>query len=1453
MEDGLRIVNTIDNSQLERELRKSQEIFVQIVESAEKAGDRIDEIFQKLSHPHIVTDYKDIVDSAKNAVAEIRKAFDDKIDFANPSQELDKFDKQVVLLCGHIEKYFESIKSKLDDLLSVMGESQSMVSKIPVNDGNATHIEQIKRENEGLKEQIKQQTEEIARQKEQWKQLADAVRTNNVSAIQKFSKETDAATKRMNIDAIKGNMKDLEAEMNRYAGLMTKAAGDVEIFKAELDSLRERGAGNEKIAETEELYRRATDKLAQLKSEYNAMSDQQSQYVNQLEEEDNLHVRMRTQIMESRDQMVQMLQAGKAGTSEFQKLAEKTGAMRKEMALANAYMQYFSNPSRHLEALKQGLQGVAGAAGVVVGVIGVFNEKSEKMQEIQTKIQSILSVIVGLETTYSAVRQKSNVMLAVAEFQTWALAKAKKAEASATALATAQQLAYNAVAKANPYILLASGVGLLAVGLYKLVKANKDAAKSEKDRQNQIEETRRKEEHRLKVLGSHTGDLVSKYMMLQHQWKQLRTEAEKTEWLEHNISKFRGLTNGVKDVTDAEKFLVELSPQVVSALKAVAEAEAYGDLYKESIENKAKKWEKRVKSVATGDFYKRAKIGDKISDAEYRAAGLTAKDISVDSSSSVGAWTQNLGLVQSGVDKINRYRISQAVKTRKKLENEYDAEIDTYGSMWDEALKKASDANKKLGNLKIDENPFKETSTATKQAIDELEVDYERLAKLQKDYSEKIAKESRDAAMAVREANIRSDKKGIEQEMELLVLAYDKAKQTILDKKEEWLREAKEQNKKEWEELHPNWKKEGLKYEAPEIKLTPEQEQALNDFELVAKKNFEQGTQRLLNQLQDEYATIEQAIEKIRKDYAAKRKAMYTDDSYTTLREGFTQENVANLNREEKEALEAIDIQFASKEEVFQKWMGQIANYTIEELERALAVAQEKLNKLVESGGGDQKSLTIARAKIATIQGKLKQANVSPDKKAKTEWNELYKVLVKVGDEFGEIGDMVGGLAGEMIKAAGQMAASTVTMINGIQQLAEYSVKATQSTAEGAAAAVSTAEKASVILTVISAAAQAISTIFSFFNKSDSQEKWEKAQKVYEGTIEALDWAIEKQREYARTLAGREAVEAYEIAIANVKREQEAARTLAQQYMNAGASMGSHSHGVENLRNISLDTWQKVAQFFGMDTSAISQFTMAQFMQGKFGSRLEGLFSLDIEQLEQLKTEVPELYGSLDEQARQYYDSIIAAEQKIKDIEKERMESLTGITDTTLADDWAELLTSMDASSKNFADNLENYLRNAVVNSLIKDKYQERLKKLTEQLYKGMQDGTLTRDEAEALREEYRKTVEQAQNDTKKLYEMAGISTTTDQSFSKGVASMSEDTANELNGRFTALQMSNEQINVSAKEILVQATEVRENMEALQSIGLQSLNHLEAIARNTNELYEMNERLARIESNTSNI
>ena len=398
-------------------------------------------------------------------------------------------------------------------------------------------------------------------------------------------------------------------------------------------------------------------------------------------------------------------------------------------------------------------------------------------------------------------------------------------------------------------------------------------------------------------------------------------------------------------------------------------------------------------------------------------------------------------------------------------------------------------------------DPKKKTGrTATTTSVDyktKMENDAREIARLYEDLELSIQKSRIDAMEEGLPKILAQNEFNHKQEL----IAIDR-------QKEDTLRKLQEQEKTIWESNNPDWKKKGLKF-TPTVTELPKD--VLSQFDSLteeANNRLVADNKRVMDEMLDDYRAYEEKRAKIAEDYEKKRKALYNEDG--SLRDGVSQGNVDELNRSENEALKAVDEEFAQREATYQVWMAAIADMTLKQLKAVLAEAESELEKLEKSGTADGQQLAVARAKVNTARKKVSTASadndLNPSKRTLKEWEDLYKTLNEVEKEFESIGDTVGGVVGEIISECGKFAASALTMINGIVQLTQMSATGIQGTAAAGASAISTMEKASVILTIISAAMQIAMQIVNLFNNDDEyQKEIEKLQ----GRIDQLQWELD--------------------------------------------------------------------------------------------------------------------------------------------------------------------------------------------------------------------------------------------------------------------------------------------------------------------------------------------------------
>ena len=303
---------------------------------------------------------------------------------------------------------------------------------------------------------------------------------------------------------------------------------------------------------------------------------------------------------------------GKAMAENLDFAINKAAELQDVMNDTNDAIKNRASDTATFDAIHQGFDAIGDSVLGVAGMIASATGKQEDFNRVMTAwvgIEKSLSAAIKIK---NALQKNSSLMLAITNLQTKAAAQAELLLAANTGKATLAQRAFNLVAKANPYVLListliAAGGAVLAFTRF-INKSNKELDEHEK----QIKETNKRwDEYKIKI-GNATGSIVADYKVLQSQWKQLSTEHERAKWVKENQSKFKALGLSIKDVKAAEDAFYNNTSKVVEALKARAEAEAWGDVYREEL--------KRVHqndihgTVENGRYYNRVKEGGDIYD-----------------------------------------------------------------------------------------------------------------------------------------------------------------------------------------------------------------------------------------------------------------------------------------------------------------------------------------------------------------------------------------------------------------------------------------------------------------------------------------------------------------------------------------------------------------------------------------------------------------------------------------------------------------------------------------------------------------------------------------------------------------------------------------------------------------------------------------------------------------------
>ena len=456
----------------------------------------------------------------------------------------------------------------------------------------------------------------------------------------------------------------------------------------------------------------------------------------------------------------------------------------------------------------------------------------------------------------------------------------------------------------------------------------------------------------------------------------------------------------------------------------------------------------------------------------------------------------------------------------------------------------AADEKKKADEAAAEENKKKAKERARKaaQAAEDKKREREQIAEETAErntqiaeYGQSVIEQTEKTELDIRQAKIDLMEEGYQKQKAQLDLNYDRLMAENEERERQMLEALADKMVLQWENKHPKAKnsekqayRDTLLNEDSDTRLTrqdltTDQRAQLEAYENIATENRIKGNKEALNTMLQDSLTYEQQREKIAEEYQKKIENLYQHDKdgnrlkdengNDKFNDGVSQSNVDELNYQQEQALNAVDAQFAQREETYKAWCNEIANLTLEQLQALLEKAEAELKKAGQdnkNGKGSSQQLAVARAKVTTAKNNVAAAkaktDLNPDKRSLKEWEDLYKTLNDVNKSFEDIGDSVGGVAGDILKTAGQISTSALSMINGIVQLVQMSSTGMTATAATASKAIQTVEKASVILAIISAALQIATQIANLFNDDESkQEEIENLQQ----RIDQLQWELD--------------------------------------------------------------------------------------------------------------------------------------------------------------------------------------------------------------------------------------------------------------------------------------------------------------------------------------------------------
>ena len=851
---------------------------------------------------------------------------------------------------------------------------------------------------------------------------------------------------------------------------------------------------------------------------------------------------------------------------------------------------------------------------------------------------------------------------------------------------------------------------------------------------------------------------------------------------------------------------------------------------------------------------------------------------------------------------------------KKKSPTTYKQDYEKAKKDWDDAKKKLSEIEKDKSKftskqyeeakkrVETTEKAYKNLGGITGSSLTKQENQTEKLRKQTDKYNvllEKQALEQKrnaeDLQMRVDEARIKAMDEGSAKTIAEMELNFEKEMQAIDRQKEDALRKKVEDARAAWE---ANPKNKGKSFDATDIKLSDDEQNYYDELYKIAiisnEKIYKDLAEHYLS-----YADERLAIEKKFNDdisilQEARKKAEAKGDASEIAKIDRSVEKRTEIKNED---IFKLDAEQFKKNMNWEQVFGNLDKVSTDTLKKLKVNLKDFISSQKDLSPENLKELVDA---IERIDDKVSERNpfeamsvsfksLKDATDAQREAQEAYNKTLKEGTDE-EKKNAKATL--ESAKNNKQKALSEATTIlhHGVDEIGQYVDAGNQvigimetlgaktpewleGTMSGfgemldGLGSIDLMKPMSIVtggLQTIKGALTSITSLGGVINWSGSNAK-EVQDSINRLTDrnETLQTSIESLTDEIKASKGTKSVAAYRSAY-EYQKEQNS------NYLNIAREQAGYHN--------SHKSWQYYMRWSAEDLKWIQQNINKNF------TGTSSLWELTPEEMEKLRSNV-DIWtkmqnagkGGYGERVTDKLDDYIEQAGKLEELTDNLYEGLTGMSFDSMYDSFVSSLMDMEKSAEDVADDISKYFMQAMLSNAIGEQFSDKLRTWYDKFGEAMKDdGTLDNNERKELMDEYMGYVDEAMKLRDELaaatgYDKISQESTSQSASSKGFQAMSQDTGEELNGRFTALQIAGEEIKnqniiqsqslnlltVKADALLSINTETRNIADDTRDLIAQSYLELVQISENTGAIVkpiiQIQKDMAEVKNNTSKL
>lgn len=1107
-----------------------------------------------------------------------------------------------------------------------------------------------------------------------------------------------------------------------------------------------------------------------------------------------------------------LVEAGKVGFPEVQKVI---------MSLTNEGGMFYNLMQEQSKTITGQISNIEDAISTMFNEIGKANEGIindalsgvSYLVENYEKVGQILLEIVGTYGVYRTALMATSALQAIQASGITALTAKEAVHYGWLVLTKKAQDALNLSMLKNPYVLAAAAITGLVYGAYKLATAESEIERAIRETNDSLESQK-------------------------NHYDELKNKAGELSNILSNESK------SIEERFIAYRQLQRLMPEIFQNM---------------DWETAKRKTNAELIRLEADELLRQQRIGlkTKVVMSQQKIQGLENSIIrTTNRGGYTGALKEDLDAAKKELE-IYTKALEDFEKADEQAKKESEKPVVYNKKYWEERKKEAEDARAALDSSK--ENS-EEWNRYTKQ-IQEAQAQIDKysdpktnksLSNSQKEADKRKKEQERlnEELLAIRRQNQQAEidlmKEGTERKLKQIDLDYQKEIDAIKKQKASW--ESSQSGR-----------------------LTDEQTNQLGIWASNAARNREKGITSTNNERleADKKAWQEYFIQF--GNYQEKRKNLIQkyDDEIAKLEEHSAER--ATKIAEKNQAIDQLDEQFGKSTHV-------MADLFEDASEKSVSSIQDIIDKyelLIKYMSGTDESVSLINLKsvgftdkdIANLEnGTINIKDITDaikrlkeEVKGKSPWLSFFSDMKKGIDDIknangdtrklGQGISTIGGAITEFSPAIKQFGSDISSIfgedlndeinnvIDGLSGLGQTAVGVGQ---------IMSGDIAGGIMSAVSGVSQLVNAMGNLFGP-DGTAYYEGVKEQLEAINEVYDRIIDKSKEdivfgggFASVQAATQAMDNYEKKVINLQK-------IAAASGRAGASWKSHSAEWHSNKNV----------------GAIGGFEQMSDILGKSISSMTDLYSLSGDELFLIQSQMPEAWSLIDARIRENLDSIVACKDEANELRDALNQAMTGVDFDSFYNGFIDQLSDMDTSFEDMCDNFEGYLRKSIMAGLVASQYQDRINALYEQWSDAAQsDKKITEEEANALKNQYQQIVNDMMRDREEMAKSFGwdASVTSQESSKKVSASVTQDSIDEVSGRFTALQIAGEEIKnqmisavVGINSLIGISSSGNEILNNILNQHVISNNYLDDIAKYTKLLNDIKTDISEVRANTKGL